>query len=242
MKITVFNGSPRGIESNSHRIVKPLLEGAAKAGANVQEIFLVDHNIQHCRGCFNCWDKTPGKCTINDDMTDMISLYLESEIIGLATPVYNMYMTGLLKNFTDRLLPLATPHIQVSEEGEFYHEGRVNSFPSQFMIANSGFPGDNNFKIIQALTSLQPMVLEVYRNCGELLAQPESDKYKKRVEDFYSELSKAGKELVNNGYVSDEIVENIHKELISDKDYMNLGNQYWDDELEKIKRGIDNEQ
>ncbi len=237
MKITVFNGSPRGLESNSHRIVKLLLEGATEAGADVQEIFLVDYNIEQCRGCFNCWDKTPGKCIINDEMADMISIFLESDIIGMATPVYNMYMTGLLKNFTDRLLPLATPHIQVSEEGEFYHEGRVNKFPSQFMIANSGFPGDNNFNIIQALTSLQSMVLEVYRNCGELLAQPEYDEYKEKVDEFYSALFKAGKELVINGYVSDETVENIHMELISDEDYMNLGNQFWDEELDKIEKG-----
>lgn len=33
MRVTVFNGSPRGRASNSHRIIEPLLEGARQAGA-----------------------------------------------------------------------------------------------------------------------------------------------------------------------------------------------------------------
>ena len=52
MKITVFNGSPRGRESNSYKIVQPLLEGAESAGAQTEEIFLIEKNIEYCRGCY----------------------------------------------------------------------------------------------------------------------------------------------------------------------------------------------
>ena len=129
MKITVFNGSPRGEKSNSHLIVEPLLEGARGKGAETKEVFLINHDIKHCRGCFACWEKNPGKCIINDDMAELLNLYLESDYVGLATPVYGMYMTGLLKNFTDRFLPLATPHIHRDETGGFYHEGRIKRLP-----------------------------------------------------------------------------------------------------------------
>lgn len=118
-------------------MVKSLLEGAKEAGAETEEVFLIEQNIKHCRGCFTCWGKTPGKCVIDDDMTDLINLYLDSDFAGMATPVYGMYMTGLLKNFIDRFLPLATPHIQRNQEGTFYHEGRVKQLPQQFFIANS---------------------------------------------------------------------------------------------------------
>jgi hypothetical protein len=79
MKVTVFNGSPRGRNSNTHRIVEPLLEGAREAGAETEEVFLVERDIKHCRGCFGCWGKTPGKCVINDEMPGLMDLYLESD-------------------------------------------------------------------------------------------------------------------------------------------------------------------
>ena len=86
MKVTVFNGSPRGRNSNTHRIVEPLLEGAREAGAETEEVFLVERDIKHCRGCFGCWGKTPGKCVINDEMPGLMDLFLESDCAGLGTP------------------------------------------------------------------------------------------------------------------------------------------------------------
>ncbi|MFU8796887.1 MAG: flavodoxin family protein, partial [Dehalococcoidia bacterium] len=88
MKVTVLNGSPRGRKSNSHIMIEPLLEGARQAGAETEEVFLVEKDIKHCRGCFACWVKTPGICTIKDGTTGLLDLLLESDYAGMATPVY----------------------------------------------------------------------------------------------------------------------------------------------------------
>ncbi len=239
MKITVFNGSPRGRKSNSHQIIEPLLEGAKEAGAETEEVFLIERDIKHCLGCFACWEQTPGKCTIRDDMGELIDLYLDSDYVGLATPVYGMYMTGLLKNFTDRFLPLATPHIRKNEDGTFYHEGRVKRFPQQFFIANSGFPGEHNFDLLKyfmeiAKQSGQYMLLEVYRNCGEALqtTQEEDPRIYQKVCQFKDALRKAGREMVIEGQVSRGTVDQVHMELVSDEEYMNMANQYWDQKID----------
>ena len=242
MKITVFNGSPRGKRSNSHLIVKSLLEGAKEAGAETEEVFLIERDIQHCRGCFTCWGKTPGKCAIDDDMADLINLFLDSDFAGMATPVYGMYMTGLLKNFIDRFLPLATPHIQKGEDGTFYHEGRVKRLPQQFFITNSGFPGEHNFDLLKqyfeiARQSGQSMVLEIYRNCGEALQVTEDDtpRLRQNVGMFHEALRKAGREMAAEGRVSKETVEQLHMELISDEEYMAQANEYWDEKLDQAE-------
>lgn len=240
MKITVFNGSPRGKRSNSHVIVKSLLEGAKEAGAETEEVFLIEKNIKHCRGCFACWGKTPGKCVIDDDMADLINLYLDSDFTGMATPVYGMYMTGLLKNFIDRFLPLATPHIQRNQEGTFYHEGRVKQFPQQFFITNSGFPGQHNFDLLKHYFEIakkhgQGMVLEIYRSCGEALQETGEDNPRliENLGIFHEALQKAGREMVRDGQVRKETLDQIHMELISDEEYMAQANQYWDERLDQ---------
>jgi multimeric flavodoxin WrbA len=235
MKVTVFNGSPRGRESNSHKIVAQILTGAEEAGAETEEIFLVEKDIKQCRGCFDCWGKTPGICTIKDDMPELMNLFLGSDFAGLATPVYGMLMTGLLKNFTDRLLPLATPHIHKNEDGSFYHEGRLKRFPRQFYVANSGFPGEHNFDFLKAYAGMQNMVLEVYRNSGEVLgaAAEHGEELMSRVKKFNEALKKAGREMVTAGQVSEDTVKDIHLELISDDEYMKRANEYWDEEIGK---------
>jgi len=238
MKVTVFNGSPRGRKSNSHKIVEPLLEGAGQAGAQTEEVFLIEREIKHCLGCFACWEKTPGICAIKDDMQDLINLMLDSDYVGLATPVYGMFMTGLLKNFTDRFLPLATPHIHRNQDGSFYHEGRVKRMPQQFFIANSGFPGAHNFEMLKTYNNMakeagHSMVLEIYRNCGEALQITEDDEpqVKQNIDKFNHALRKAGREMVVQGQVSKETVEQLHLELMSDEEYMASANQYWDEKL-----------
>jgi len=235
MKVTVFNGSPRGKRSNSHQIVEPLLEGAKEAGAETQEVFLIEKDIKYCLGCFACWEKTPGKCAIKDDMEELIELFLESDYVGLATPVYGMFMTAVLKNFTDRFLPLSMPHIERSEDGGFYHEGRVRHMPRQFFIANAGFPGEHNFDLLKPYIGMQGMVLEVYRNCGEALQPGENDAPElfEQIELFKSALKEAGRQMVEKGEVSKETVEKIHMPLMSDEDYMAQANEHWDEQIEK---------
>ncbi len=235
MKVTVFNGSPRGRRSNTHQIVEPLLEGAREAGAETEEVFLIEKDIKHCRGCFACWEKTPGVCAIKDDMADLMRLFLDSDYVGLATPVYGMLMTAVLKNFTDRFLPLAMPHIERGEDGSFYHEGRVRRMPRQFFIANAGFPGEHNFDLLKPYIGMQEMVLEIYRNCGEAL-QPEEDDDPalfKKLEEFRSALREAGRQIVADGEVSSETVDKIHMPLMDDEEYMKQANLYWDEQIDK---------
>jgi multimeric flavodoxin WrbA len=241
MKVTVFNGSPRGRKSNSHWIVEPLLEGARQAGAETEEVFLIEKDIKHCRGCFTCWGKTPGKCALKDDMAGLLDLFLESDYVGMATPVYGMFMTGLLKNFNDRFLPLATPHIHKNEDGSFYHEGRIKRFPKQFFLANSGFPGEHNFELLKAYIDIAKrmgpsyILLEVYRNCGEALQISDNADtiLIQKISEFRDALKKAGQEMVTDGYVCQETVEQLHMKLMSDEEYMAAVNQSWDETMDQ---------
>lgn len=75
MKVTVFNGSPAGINSATNVIATSFLKGASQAGAEIKNIYLKDYKVNYCQGCFSCWFNTHGKCVLSDDMEKLLSYY-----------------------------------------------------------------------------------------------------------------------------------------------------------------------
>ncbi len=70
MKILLINGSPKGDRSNTLKLSKAFLEGILEIhkDAEIRQLNLSGKKIAPCRGCFACWNKTPGKCVMTDDM------------------------------------------------------------------------------------------------------------------------------------------------------------------------------
>ena len=79
-RIAVFNGSPNGPVGNTHYIVREFLKGAEKAGAVVENHFLVEKKISYCKACLRCWTETPGTCVVKDDMQDLTERFMEADI------------------------------------------------------------------------------------------------------------------------------------------------------------------
>lgn len=123
MKILLINGSPKGKRSNSLRLAKSFIEGVKavnEADGNsveVDELELASLTIGACRGCFACWNATPGKCVIKDDMQMVIEKQLASDLIVWSFPLYYFNVPGLLKNLIDRQLPMALPFMAERTDG-----------------------------------------------------------------------------------------------------------------------------
>ncbi len=89
-----INASNR--KHNSLKIIEDIIN------ENDKIVSLSDLNIRFCLGCNTCI-KT-NKCVINDEMTNRIyDLLLKSTEIIIVTPIYMDNITGMLKNFLDRL-------------------------------------------------------------------------------------------------------------------------------------------
>ena len=244
MKITVFNGSPRAEKGNTHAMVQAFLEGANDARAVAETIFLAKKNIQHCEGCFLCWTSHPGQCVIKDDMEILRGKLITSDVIVYATPVYVDNVTGILKTFMDRLVPLIDPHFYKDENNECLHRKRYGKYPKIVVIANCGYPEQSHFQVLRLLfrrnarNMHSEIIAEIYLAGGELLSQ-NSTMMKIAVSRYKKLLRKAGKELVENMKLSGETIEKLNKPLMSDQQYIKSANKYWDRMLSKaaITRG-----
>jgi len=128
MKITIFNSSPRLEKSNTHKICEAFAEGARSEGAEVEEIFLARKKIHHCIGCFDCWLKTPGLCSIRDDEAEVSRRFIAADHVIFASPLIMGFPSALLKNAMDRNICIVHPHLE-DVEGEVHHKKRYDRYP-----------------------------------------------------------------------------------------------------------------
>lgn len=217
MKVTVFNGSPVSENSSTNVIAKAFLKGAESAGAETENIFLAKYSIEQCQGCFSCWFKTPGECVLKDNMSELLELYNESDIVCFATPIYTWNMTALLKNFVDRLTPLKCPKM-TEQNGNYDLQDAKEKTQKFVVVSNCGFPGDNNFEVLRASVACCNPSLEIYRNCGKLLKTKNPIAHEK-VEQWLNFVEKAGREMVEQGSVSADVAKDLKMPLMSVKEY-----------------------
>jgi NAD(P)H-dependent FMN reductase len=78
-----------------------VLEGCTEAGASVEWIHQVDHDIRTCQGCFTCL--RTGTCPIPDDVPAIRARLLAAGGIVVGSPVYGDQPTAQLKTLLDRL-------------------------------------------------------------------------------------------------------------------------------------------
>lgn len=94
-KILLVNVSGRN--GYSYKVLKEIEKGVN----NSEYIKLSDYNIEFCKGCLYC--NYNEKCVINDDLNEVINKIKDNDIIVFAIPNYFGGISGLFKNFIDRL-------------------------------------------------------------------------------------------------------------------------------------------
>ncbi|MDD5145242.1 MAG: flavodoxin family protein [Candidatus Pacebacteria bacterium] len=99
LKIIGISGSPRG--RNTNYMLQTVLDAS---GCYYEIILLKDKKIKPCAACGGCYKSH--KCVVNDDMQELYEKLPKADIIILASPTFFANVTGIMKNFIDRCLPL----------------------------------------------------------------------------------------------------------------------------------------
>ena len=127
--ILLLNGSPKGKRSNTYKLATSFIEGIReKQEVVVEELFVNELELKPCLGCFSCWNKTPGKCLIKDDMQDVIEKLLWADITIWSFPLYYFSVPSKLKTLIDRQLPMVLPFMVKDTES--------GSHPARYDMSN----------------------------------------------------------------------------------------------------------
>lgn len=103
MKILTIIGSPRR-QGNSFQAAKKLEERMKSRGDyEFEYLFLRDARLESCLGCFTCLARGVEFCPLKDDRQAIEAKMKEADGLVLASPVYVMNVTALMKNFIDRM-------------------------------------------------------------------------------------------------------------------------------------------
>jgi multimeric flavodoxin WrbA len=110
MKILGFLGSPR-LDGNCSKLLRKALDGAESTGAETKLFEVINYNIMDCRGCSSCFLNNPdllvGECILKDDAASILQEYVKADGYLFASPVYDGYITALLKRFLERKIALS---------------------------------------------------------------------------------------------------------------------------------------
>jgi len=155
-KVIGFNGSPRK-SFNTKSLVKTILEGAEKKGAETKLYDLAKMNIGGCIGCVAC--RRGPDCSIKDDMSGLLEEIKSADAVVFGSPVYMLQMTSQTKAFIDRLFPIIkndfSSVLKAGTKALFvYTQGTVDTeaFRSYFnhnenMLQHFGFTVEKSFAI-----------------------------------------------------------------------------------------------
>ncbi len=232
MNILVLNGSPKGEKSNTYQLTKAFLEGMAEGGEAVEtrEMAVNRLNIRSCLGCFSCWNKTPGKCCMTDDMAGVIESMLWADVTIWSFPLYYFSVPGPLKNLIDRQLPMALPFMSEDggETGSGSHPARYDmSGKKTVVISTCGFyTAEGNYDGVCSMFDHicgKNQYTALFCGQGELFRVPE---LKQRTEEYLGYVRQAGREYSQGG-ISAETRASLNQLLFPRKVFEEMADASW---------------
>jgi multimeric flavodoxin WrbA len=215
MKTLIMNGGPR--KKTHAQMIEALERGLTNAGSEVITKRIYDLDIRPCQACAFCMKNKSMQCAQKDDMTSLYPVVAQSDLLLLVTPVYLDGMTGPMKTFIDRLLPLIEGKIEVRDNRARHPLRKVAKKGKIALLSACGFPEIETFN---------PLVAHVKAICknydreyaGEVLVS--GGGHLRRQGDWNKILGMievAGSSLVNEGRFPEDLSSQLHSFVSRDK-------------------------
>jgi len=235
MNILVVRGNPRA-NGYTQYITDLVVRGAQEGGAAIVDVNLISKKITPCIGCYHCWTVTPGTCRFRDDMPELLERFLDADIVLCSTPLYYYAVSGAMKIFLERTLPLTMQGFEQTPGRCMRNRTR---YPERWrdkrlgFIAAGAFKEPENFDGIRTTFRLLADGFNMTL-CAELI-RPEAYLLQfelakpKTVKTVETALQHAGFELATSGAVSGETSRKVSLPLAVDvPHFLKYSAIYWE--------------
>lgn len=128
MKILILNGNSSPENEDFDQYLSGLSKTLQRDRNEVEIIILRDKKITSCTGCWSCWVKTPGKCSVPDDSDSIRMKYIHAQMVIFASPLSMGFVSAVMKKTMDKLIPLLHPYITLVNN-ECHHQARYEKYP-----------------------------------------------------------------------------------------------------------------
>ena len=229
-KAVAINGSPRKQIGDTAMLLTPLIQGMKDAGYDVELFYARDLKVRSCN-CINmyCWYQKPGRCYLKDDMDLLYPRLREAEILILATPVY-IPLPGEMQNIINRLCPLIKPLLDTRESrtrARFQADVKIRKI---LLVSTGGWWEKENFGTVVRIA--EELAEDASVEFAGAVIRPHAFLMKKEGkltrdgQVVIEAARKAGKELAQNGAISQETFEAISRPLISEEELRRMYNDW----------------
>lgn len=219
IKILTIIGSPRR-KGNSYQAAQKLEEMMkSKGNYGFEYLFLKDIDLKTCTGCFKCLSKGIEYCPLKDGLEMIQEKMKEADGLVLVSPVYVMTVSGLLKNFIDRLSYLC-------------HRPEYHGKKALVLTTTGGMGVKETLKYMKMV--VEAWGYDVSSECGLVTApwpptsgleNKNTDTLERSVKKFDESLKSTNKPVISfKNYVGFRIMQAVSENV---KDYMPADYQFY---------------
>lgn len=103
--VTAIIGSPKERNSYTYDMVCKLMDEIDSTGVKYNKVLipLSEYTVNPCKGCARCFLECRVCHRFDDDLKYIENQILMSDVVIFASPVYAHNVTGVMKNFIDRI-------------------------------------------------------------------------------------------------------------------------------------------
>lgn len=146
MNILILNGSARKkgfCDYIANKLIEDLKQlNVEDNSINVDYFNIPDKNIRFCHGCVQCCANEKKYCFIEDDIQQAYQLMEKADSIVFISPIYESFISGILKNFFDRtnhytsFFKLAGKPLNLILTGVQPLHGKTKEFSNSHVVKN----------------------------------------------------------------------------------------------------------